>query len=112
MTMQPTSAPAIVKRVGEYDPETNQYPAYVSIDGESEQLIGCAWSAGAADRLCDEFAYHYFTDNHAPEKAARIVVEMSEPYCFFHPGATDHDTQHCPKLDEEGFGAPSYSVFN
>ncbi len=115
----PPDHPAIAKRIGEYNPETRQYPAFVSIDGEPEQCIGHAWAAGAADRLCDEYIFNYYADRHTPEAAARIAVAFAPeqpvddtPYCFFHPNATDHDTRNCPKLDEPGFGEPSYSVFN
>lgn len=76
--LAPTAAPAIVKRIGEYDPEARQYPAYVAIDGESEQLVGHAWSAGAADRMCDEYVYHYYADNHTPEVAAAIAVVLAD----------------------------------
>jgi hypothetical protein len=114
-----TDHPAITKRIGEYDPTTRQYPAYVSIDGEPEQLVGIRWSAGAADLCADEYIFQYYVDRHTPEAAARIALAFAPaqpvddtPYCFFHPDATDHDTRHCPKLDEPGFGEPSYSVFN
>jgi len=111
----PANHPTITKRVGEYDPATRQYPAYVAIDGEPEQLVGIRWSVGAADTLCDEYIFNYYADRHTPEAAARIALAFAPedtPYCFFHPNATDHDTRHCPRLDEPGFGEPSYSVFN
>jgi hypothetical protein len=85
-TLTPTDAPAIITRIGEYDPETKQYPAFVSIDGEPERLVGYAWSAGAADRLCDEYAYHYYTDNHTPEAAAQIALAF----------ASAEPETHCP----------------
>jgi len=73
-TLTPTDQPAITKRVGEYDPTTKQYPAYVAIDGEPEQLVGVRWSAGAADRCADEYIFQYYVDHHTPEAAARIAL--------------------------------------
>lgn len=69
-----TSHPIPTKRIGEYDPETQQYPAFVAIDGEPEQLVGVRWSAGAADRCADEYIFQYYIDNHTPEAAARIAL--------------------------------------
>jgi hypothetical protein len=85
-TMTATPAPTIITRIGEYDPATRQYPAYVAIDGEPEQLVGYAWSAGAADRLCDEFVFNYYTDNHTPEVAAQIALAL----------ASAEPETHCP----------------
>ena len=77
---QPAPQPLpYTKRVGDYDPATRQYPAYVSIDGADEQLVGHAWSVGAADRLADDYLFHHFSDSHTPEKAARITA--AAPHC-------------------------------
>lgn len=71
--------PAFTKRVGEYDPTTRQYPAYVSIDGEPEQLVGIRWTAGAADQACDEYIFQYYVDRHTPEAAARTPARSAPP---------------------------------
>lgn len=79
MTTLTTTAPAVIKRVSDRDPITKDYAAYVSIDGGPEEYIGSRWSAGAAERLCDEYAYTFYVDRHTPEVAARFVVESFEP---------------------------------
>lgn len=71
-------APAYTKRIGEYDPDTDHYPAYVAIDGAAEQLVGWGRTAGAADVLADEHAYNYYIDTNTPETAAQIAIAMSE----------------------------------
>lgn len=77
MTLPTNGHPAITKRVGEYDPTTGAYPGSSSIDDEGEQLIGIRWTAGDADRLCDEYAFDYFADRHTPEKAAEIAARVN-----------------------------------
>lgn len=91
--LTPTTAPAIVKRVGEYDPTTGQYPAFVSIDGKSEQCIGARWTAGAADRACDEYIFNYYVDHHTPEAAAQIAAA-------FEPTPSEAEAAHRTRADE------------
>lgn len=59
-----------------YDRETKDYAAYVTIDDQRE-YIGSRRTQSECDKLCDEYTYHYYTDNHTPEVAAAIAVEMS-----------------------------------
>lgn len=83
--MQLTSAPAVIKEV-EYDRETKDFAAFITID-ERREYIGSRRSYGEADRLCDEFAYNFYADNHTPEVAAAIAVRMGE------------DEETCPGIE-------------
>lgn len=119
--MTTTTAPT--RRIA-YNRLDRDYSCFIIFEDEHEEPIGNASTFHDAELKCDEYLFNFFVDNHTPEKAAAIAVGMSETdqvapeptelphFCFFHPSATDHDTRNCPKVEEDGFGAPSYSVFN
>lgn len=126
--MQLTSTSAVIKEI-EYDRETKDYAAFVTID-ERREYIGSRRSYDEADRLCDEYAYHHFADNHTPEVAAQIAVAMegacptcgdegdcpdcyqrmveqdkqlgldhATPSAFCHNCGGEHSTKHCPETE-------------
>ncbi len=101
MTTLITAAPAITKRVSEYDTITKDYHAYVSIDGGPEEYIGSRPSQGAADRLCDEFAWNYYTDRNTHEVAARIALAMDG-------GSDDDPFNDGPSQEEQATSAAAW----
>jgi len=67
---------------------------------------GCSCEAGSKGRIC----WHQSLIELIVAAQQRAALATA-PFCFFHPSA-DHDTRNCPRVDEPGFGEPSYSVFN
>lgn len=60
-----------------YDRESREYAIYITID-EQREYIGSTPSYHDAELKCNDYAYHYYADNHTPEVAAAIAVGMSE----------------------------------
>lgn len=64
------------------------YDCYVTVDGQRE-YIGSAPSYHDGELKCDNYAYHYYADNHTPEVAAAIAVGMSEATPHIHHRLVD-----------------------
>lgn len=60
-----------------YNRLDHDYTCYVTID-DVEQTIGSRPDHAAAEAHCRAYLYDHYADNHTPEVAARIAVEMSE----------------------------------
>lgn len=60
-----------------YNRLDHDYTCFVTID-DVEQTIGSRMDHAAAEAHCRAYLYDHYTDNHTPEAAARIAVEMSE----------------------------------
>jgi hypothetical protein len=73
-----TILPEVTKRIA-YNRTTKDYDCFVSIDGDPEQYIGSAEVYSDAEAKCRDYAFHYYDDNHTPEKAAQIAMADELP---------------------------------
>lgn len=73
-----TAHPDLIKRI-QYSREDHDYAAYITIDGLPELYIGSADSHLEAEKLCNDYAFHYYADNNTPEVAAQIAAVAFDP---------------------------------
>ena len=65
--------PELTKRIA-YNRQNRDHDCFIAFDGEAEQYIGSASDYSAAEKVCNDYAYSYYEDNHTPEKAAQVVM--------------------------------------
>jgi hypothetical protein len=97
--------PEIAKRIV-YNPETRDFDCFISIDEGPEQYIGSAPTHPEAETTCRDYAFHFYSDNHTPEKAAPFALADDLPI-IPHEGphiVTEATTRHAMYLDGQLVG--------
>jgi len=96
-----SSTPDITKRIA-YNPETKDYDCFIRVDAGPEQYIGSAPTHPQAEGTCRDYAYHFYSDNHTPEKAALLTLVDDASPAIPHEGpyiVTEAPTRHAMYLD-------------
>jgi hypothetical protein len=92
-----TTLPELTKRIA-YNKDNRDYDCFIAFDGTDEQCIGSAASYGAAEKVCNDYAYDYYNDNHTPEKA--VQVALAEPTADYAETRADV----CRRVDQVAAG--------
>jgi hypothetical protein len=91
----------------QYNRIDHDYTCYVTID-DVEQTIGSRPDHTAAEKLCRDYLYDHYTDNHTPEAAAQYLEEpepaLPEVIAIILTGTADPVCEHC--------GAPAFVSSN
>lgn len=92
-----TTAPEITKHVRR-NRQNRDYDCFVAFDGEAEQYIGSTPTYDEGLAKCDTFALDYYSDNHTPEKAAKIAMDV-----YVSPDAGTGETLgYTPRVTAQG----------
>ncbi len=72
------STPTVTKRIGRYDPDSHDFPAYVIHEDGSEEYVGSRPTQHDASLLASDYITQLYSDSHTPEKAAELIRQELE----------------------------------
>ncbi len=73
--MPAPTPPTVTKRIGAYDRDSKDFPAYVIFEDGSEEYIGSCPTQHDASLLASDYIIQFYSDNHTPERAAQLIHE-------------------------------------